>query len=454
MSAGANAGATERPGLTTEELRALACEAAIYGTPMVEMYRTLHAQSVDLDGPNFRAHINQFGHTAQVFTPRDTAFVTPNADTPYSFLWMDLRAEPLVLTLPVVQSDRYVSVQLIDLFTHNVDYLGTRTSGNGGGRYLITGPGWTGGRPPGVDRIVRFETQLGYAIVRTQLLDADDLARVRAVQAGFGVEPLSSFLGLEAPQPCSAIDWPPPPGASDALEFFRILDFLLQFAPTHPSETECRRRFAELGLGTGQWPDLNLMPEHEVSALQQGIADAGQAYKRFARLELARSLVPSARVFGNRESLGNNYVARYAGAMLGIFGNSAEEAIYLGYYADADGQELDAAAHDYSLRFAPDQFPPAGAFWSLTLYDGQTKLLVANPLDRYLVNSRMLNELARDEDGGITLLIGQSRPEGTSSANWLPAPAGPFNCVLRLYLPGQAALSGQWRRPEMTRRDL
>ncbi|HBD31966.1 MAG TPA: cell envelope protein, partial [Cupriavidus sp.] len=129
------------------EVRAIAREAYIYGYPVVEAYKTLYAQAVDQGGPNFKAPFNQIGNTANVFTPNDTAIITPNSDTPYSFVWMDLRAEPLVLTLPPIENKRYYSAQLIDLYTHNFAYLGTRTSGNQGGNYMIVGPDWSGEKP-------------------------------------------------------------------------------------------------------------------------------------------------------------------------------------------------------------------------------------------------------------------------------------------------------------------
>lgn len=144
MSTGAWADFTATP----SEARAIAKEAYLYGFPVVEMYKTLYTQAVDKTGPNYKAPFNHIGNTAQLFTPKDTAFVTPNSDTPYSFVWLDLRAEPVVLTLPKIEDNRYYSVQLIDLYTQNFGYLGTRSTGNNGGHYMIAGPNWKGQQPP------------------------------------------------------------------------------------------------------------------------------------------------------------------------------------------------------------------------------------------------------------------------------------------------------------------
>jgi len=140
------------------------------------------------------------------------------------------------------------------------------------------------------------------------------------------------------------------------------------------------------------------------------------------------------------------------GAVLGIYGNSKEEAMYPAYYVDGTGQKLDGA-NRYTLRFPPGQLPPVNAFWSMTMYDQPASLLVANPIDRYLLNSTMLPQFKRDTDGGLTLLIQNESPGKDKEANWLPAPKGPFSVIMRLYLPKQEALEGKWTAPPLKRVD-
>ncbi|WP_149137760.1 DUF1254 domain-containing protein [Cupriavidus campinensis] len=432
------------------EVRSIAREAYIYGYPVVEAYKTLYAQAVDQGGPNFKAPFNQIGNTANVFTPKDTAIITPNSDTPYSFVWMDLRAEPLVLTLPPIENKRYYSVQLIDLYTHNFAYLGTRTSGNQGGNYMIVGPDWSGEKPASVKAVIRSESSIAYAIYRTQLFNAKDLRRVRAIQNGYKVRTLSAFLGGPAPAAASPIDWPKPVAdATDSLAFFRYLNFMLQFAPTVPSEQDVMARFAKIGVGRGLSFDKNSLSPEVQKAMVGGMADGKSQFVEFNKTQLDTRKLTSGDLFGTREHLKNNYMYRYAAAALGIFGNSAEEAIYPGYFLDAAGKPLDAAATRYTLHFDKDKLPPANAFWSLTMYDGQSKLLVANSLNRYLINSSMLGQLKRDRDGGLTLYVQKDSPGKEKASNWLPAPDGPFYAILRVYLPEQEMLSGQWRQPPM-----
>jgi len=435
----------------SEQARALAREAWIYGYPVVESYKTLYAQAVDRDGPNFKAPFNRIGNTAQTFSPRDTAIITPNADTPYSFVWLDLRAEPVVLTLPAVEHQRYYSVQLLDIYTQIFGYLGTRETGNGGGRFLIAGPDWQGETPPGIDRVLRSESRIAYALYRTQLFDDADLSKVREIQKGYTVQTLSAFQQRHAPSPAPAVDWPKPqPGMTDGVALFRYLDFMLQFAPPEPSEAALMQRLAAIDVGPGKSFDESVLSPEIRQAMSDGIADAKAEFATFHKTRLGTKQVSSGDLFGSRAFLKNNYMYRYAGAALGIYGNTGAEALYPGYFTDAEGKPLSGAnGAQYTLRFGKDALPPANAFWSITMYDGKTKLLVDNAADRYLINSRMLGTLARDADGGITLNLQHGKPGTDRQANWLPAPDGPFYVVLRLYMPKAEATSGKWKQPPL-----
>jgi hypothetical protein len=141
-----------------------------------------------------------------------------------------------------------------------------------------------------------------------------------------------------------------------------------------------------------------------------------------------------------------------AGAVLGIYGNSKDEAFYPGYTVDANHEKLDGA-HRYTLRYAKGETPPANAFWSLTLYEMPQSLLHANPLNRYLINSPMLPTLKKDADGGITLYVQHDSPGKDLESNWLPAPAGPFVIATRIYWPKPEALNGAWKAPPLQRAD-
>ena len=438
--------------LKPEEAREIARDAYVYGFPVVDNYRILYAYAIDSANPEYKAPWNTLQNTARVYTPEDKAIQTPNSDTPYSFVSFDLRREPIVFTIPKIDEGRYFSVQLIDAYTHNFDYIGSRSTGNQGGHYLLAGPGWKGEVPQGIDRVYRSETEIGLVPFRTQLKSPEDLDAVKAIQAGYRIQTLSAFLGTEPPPAPPAIDYPKPltpEQQKSSPEFFDLLNFVLGFCPTHPSESALFERFARLGIGAGRDFDFESLSPELKAAVTAGMADAWGVLQGVVA-EANAGRVSSGDLFGTRDAMKNNYAYRFAGAVLGIYGNSAAEALYPMYRNDSEGKPLDGAKARYTLRFAPGELPPVNAFWSATLYLLPQSLLYANPLQRYLINSPMLPKLKLDEDGGLTLYIQHESPGPELESNWLPAPDGPFWIALRLYWPKAEALEGRWKQPPMS----
>ncbi len=439
--------------ITPTEARAIARESYTYGYPMVDSYRILNAYFVNRGSPEFKAPWNQLKNIPRVFTPDDKAVQTPNSDTPYSMIGLDLRAEPIVLTVPTIEKERYYSIQIIDLYTHNLGYIGSRATGNEAGSFLIAGPGWKGTTPKGVKQVIRSETELLIAIYRTQVFNPGDLDNVKKIQAGYKAQTLSEFLGQPEPEAAPAIDFIKPLTPEEqktSPEFFNVLSFVLKFCPTVPSEKALMARFANIGIGAGKNFDASKLSPEMKTAIEQGMADAWADLADLKKRIDAKE-VTSGDLFGTREYLKNNYLYRMAAAVLGIYGNSKEEAMYPIYAVDADGQKLDAANNRYTLRFAPRQLPPVNAFWSLTMYELPASLLVANPLNRYLLNSPMLTQFKLDADGGLTLLIQNESPGKDKEANWLPSPKGPFFMAMRLYWPKAEAMEGKWSPPPLKR---
>lgn len=441
--------------ISPSEARAIAKEATIYGFPLVDSYRIQYSYFVDHDNPEFKTSWNKIFNNARVYTPDDKAIQTPNSDTPYSYVGADLRAEPLVLTVPAVEKSRYYSLQFIDMYTFNFAYVGSRATGNVGGSYLLVGPHWRGRAPKVIKSVIRSETDFAFVLYRTQLFNPGDLDKVKAIQAGYQVQTLSRFLGLSAPAAPPTVNFMKPLSVEQertSPEFFRLLNFILQFCPTHPSEKALMVRFAKLNIGAGRRFDAKALSPKVRTAVKAGMAEAWKALGVYKATQLDTGKRTSGDAFGTRVFLKNNYMSRMAAAVLGIYGNSKEEAIYPVYFVDSGEQKLDGA-YRYALRFAPDQLPPVNAFWSLTLYELPASLLYANALDRYLINSTMLPDLKRDADGGITLYVQNESPGQDKESNWLPAPKGPFFATLRLYWPKPAALTGKWKAPPLQRVD-
>jgi hypothetical protein len=390
--------------ITPAEARAIAKEAYIYGFPLVDSYRIQNSYFVDKQNPEFKAPWNQIHNTPRVYTPADTAIQTPNSDTPYSMIGMDLRAEPIVLTVPAIEKQRYYSIQLIDAYTFNFDYIGSRATGNDAGSFLIAGPNWKGETPKGVKKVLRSETEFVLGFYRTQLFNPDDIDNVKKVQAGYKAQPLSAFLGTAAPKAAPVIDFIKPLSPAEektSLEFFNILNFVLGYCPTDPTEVALMARFAKIGVGGGKTMDVSKLSPEMKKAIEEGVADAWAAFGGLEK-EVAAGKVTSGDVFGTRAYLKNNYLYRMGAAVMGIYGNSKQEAMYPVYVVDEAKQKLNGA-NRYTLRFAPGQLPPVHAFWSLTMYELPKSLLVANPINRYLINSPMLPQLKKDADGGLTL---------------------------------------------------
>src|SRR5436309_10448066 len=438
-------------GLSPAEARAIAKEAYIYGFPIVDNYRIQHAYWVDRANPEYKGLWNQIWNSARLYTPADTAIQTPNSDSLYSFIGADLRSEPLVLTVPAMEKERYFSVQLIDYYTFNFDYIGSRTTGNGGGSFLLAGPRWKGATPKGIKKVFRCDTELAFPTYRTQLFDPADIENVKKVQAGYKVQPLSAFLGQPAAKAAPAIDFIKPLTPEEektSPEFFNILNFVLQFCPTVPSEKALMARFAKIGVGAGKTFDASKLSPEMKAAIEQGMADAWADFGGVVK-QLDEGKVTSGDLFGTRAYMKNNYLYRMV-ATLGIYGNSKQEAMYPIYRVDADGQKLTGASR-YTLHFAKGELPPVNAFWSLTMYDLPESLLVANPINRYLINSPMLPQLKRDTDGGLTLYIQANSPGKEKEANWIPAPNAPFMLAMRYYLPKPELLDGSWKSPAVVR---
>jgi hypothetical protein len=435
------------------EARAIAKEAYIYGFPLVDNYRIQHSYFVNKDGKEYKAPWNTIFNNARVYTPADKAIQTPNSDTPYSYVGADLRAEPLVFSVPEVEKGRYYSLQFVDQYTFNFSYVGSRATGNEAGSYLLAGPEWKGERPAGIKAVIPCETGFAFVLYRTQLFNPGEIEKVKEIQAGYKVQPLSAFLGEPAALAEAVVEYRKPltPGQQrSSVEFFNVLSFVLQFCPVNPAEAEMRKRFEKIGVIPGGFFREDKLDAEIKEALQQGITDAWKAFEEFKATQLDTGKRTSADGFGTREHLKGSYLDRFSSAVLGIYGNSKDEAIYPVYFTDADKQKLDGSLR-YTLRFAPGQLPPVNAFWSLTMYELPASLLHANPLDRYLINSSMLDSLKEDADGGITLHLQGESPGKDRESNWLPAPKGPFFAAMRLYWPKPEALEGKWKAPPLER---
>ncbi len=440
------------------EAKAIAEEGFIYALPLVMNYAVMHEFAVDTKGNQFKAPFNHIKNLTHVATYKDTAVVTPNSDTPYSILWTDLRAEPIVVSVPAVPKERYFSVQLTDANTYIFGYIGSRATGNEPGDYLVAGPNWKGQTPAGIKKVFTSSTPFAFVNFRTQLFNAGDMPNVEKVQAGYKAQPLSAYLKQPAPRAAPKIDFLPATTAGIKDNFFNYLDAALQFIPALPEEKEIRAKLARIGVGPGQtfsFKDLPLTHKLEIGlGMKEGDAKVDR-YLSAGQKHVNGWQIGS--LFGDRRFFSGDWLKRAASAKGGIYGNEAAEAVYPFTKTLANGEVLDASKHKYTITFAAGQLPPVEAFWSVTMYDGKSQLLIENPINRYLINSPMLPGMTKNPDGSLTLHIQKDSPGKDKESNWLPAPNGPIYLVMRLYWPKTTPPSilpageGKWQPPGVTR---
>jgi len=442
----------DRPGFF--KAKDIAEAGFIFGLPIVMNYGVMYEYSVDRNSSQFKAPFNQIKNEPNVFTYKDTAVVTPNSDTPYSMLWLDLRAEPIVLSVPAVDPKRYYAVMLCDGNTYNYGYIGSRATGSEAGDYLVVGPDWKGTTPPGIRKVFRSSTQFSLAVYRTQLFNPDDLDGVKKVQGGYKAQPLSAYSKQPAITAAAAIDFPKIDKELVKTNFFEYLDFALQFAPAQENEKEIRAQLAKIGVGPGKtfnFKDLPIEQKLEVGLgmkegekkVEEAVAKVGKEFNGWRVSSLP----------GDGAHYNGDWLKRAVAAKAGIYGNDGVEAMYPLTRVDGNGQTLDGSKNNYTLTFPAGQQPPVNAFWSLTMYDGKTQLLIENPINRYLINSPMLPGMKTNADGSLTLYFQNKSPGADKEANWLPAPNGPIYLVMRLYWPKTEAPSilpageGSWKPP-------
>ena len=426
-------------------------EAYIYAFPMIAGYKAFYEFNVDKASSQYKGPLNTIISDASVFTYKDTAIVTPNSDTPYSMMQVDLRAEPMVFCVPAIEKNRYYSVQLTDMYSFNYGYVGSRATGNEAGCYMITGPGWNGNKPEGVSKVFNSETQFGLVIFRTQLFNSADIDNIKRIQAQYTAMPLSAYLKQPAPPALPLPNFPPFDADAFKLKAFSYLNFLMQFAPTLPAEAALRAKFARIGIAPGIPYELPKVGDAKV-ATELGIKEGYEAIEK-QRDEIGKEVngwrVGSA--FGDRAFYNGNYTLRAAAALAGIYGNDAIEAMYPLAVTDSTGAKLDGSKSNYTITFPADAYPPVNAFWSVTMYDGRTQLLIENPINRYLINSPMLPNMKKNPDGSLTIYVQNKSPGNDKEANWLPAPDGPIYMVMRLYWPKESALNGTWKPAPVVR---
>lgn len=409
--------------VTVAEVREIAREAYVYGFPLVDNYRVLYEMALDQEEPEFNV-------------PASRQVTVGATGEQYSVVPLDLRAEPVVLTLGAAGRGRYYAVQLVDLFTANFAGVGRRAPGGDGGSLLIAGPNWRGTVPPGIAQVLRAETELALVMYRTQLELPTDLEGLPQEMPRAQVQPLSAFAGDAAPLEARQIEFIAPIATAKertSLAFFNQLAFVLQFCPLTPGDAELRERFQAIGLVPARPFGGAFLSEATKSALRAGMAE-GQREIEARLAEFAWVNEDASETAAERAAL-------------------SDDAFMIPFTFDAGGELLDGSVHRYTLAFTGGALPPATNWWSLAMYELPDQLPVKNAIDRYEVTSKMLTDMLPNDDGGLTITIQKEPPGGDKDANWLPAPDGPFLMILRLVRPEESVRFNAWEAPAVERVD-
>jgi len=424
--------------MTSDARASLARDAYVFAYPLVMNYRTMFMQAIKGE-----RKFGQWLHLG-LSSPADTDIVTPNNDTPYSYAWLDLRAEPWVLTMPKIEPTRFYTSQWDDYWGYVLDNPGSVLDGNDGHSYLLASPSWQGATPPGITRIVRGESDLLGTLTRTQVVGGpSDLPRVKEIQQSYTLQPLSSFLRSAAPADAPATQWPAWTEGDETKEaYWSYVSFVLPFVTPHRDDAPMFEKLASIGLKAGApWQPDKLDPLVRAS-LQQGIEAARAEMKK-----LSEAGVDAAKFFGTRGHVSTNYMDRAMGVYMGIFGNVPKVSVYLSMPTDAAGAPLNGSMAAYTLTFAKGQLPPVKYFWSITMYSIPQRLLVENPIKRYSIGSSTPG-LKTNDDGSLVIYVSAQSPAKDKESNWLPAPTGPFWTVLRNYGPNESIINGSYKRPD------
>ncbi|MBX2987328.1 MAG: DUF1254 domain-containing protein [Bdellovibrionaceae bacterium] len=436
------------PVLNAPQAEKLAEEAYIFGYPLVLMGVTRDVSTAVSRPTELKAPLNQFVHVRRFPDASFQDVVRPNADTLYSSAWLDLDKEPLVLSLPDL-GDHYGMFPIMDAWTNVVASPGTRTTGNKANRFLLAGPGWKGEAPADMATI-EIPTSNAWILGRIRVsADPADLQTVHSLQNQVKLVPLSAWEGDHAPPAhvdiVAGVDTATAPNAQvdrmDTASFFNRLNQLMESNPPFGRDTPLLRQLSGLGIAPSAEFSARAFDADVSAAIERGVANAK---KKLATLAFPDMRENNGWTYNlNLGSYGRNYLGRATTAYAGLGANLAADSLYMFKQADDQGLVFDGSKK-YVVRFAKDQMPPVKGFWSVTLYN-ERMLFAANPLNRYALGDR--SGLQPNEDGSVDILIQHESPGADRESNWLPAPQGKFDLVLRLYWPGPAIFDATWMPP-------
>lgn len=423
------------------DMKRLASEVWIFAFPLVLTDVTREVQSVGLAPNTFR-------HRRTLPDAGASDIANPNADFLYSQAWIDLSKGPVVLSVPDTKS-RYYLLALLDAWTNVAGSIGTRTTGIEKRQFALVGPGFKGGIPEGTSE-VRSPTSMAWIFGRIAVADKADIANAVKIQdqfklSGGGAAPAK---GAKGPAPAASnVDTRTPPrdqvAAMTAGQFFTRVALLLPANPPTKDDAPMLAKLKQLGIEPGKPFEMTKFDAATAKQVEDGVKAALDAVAQASKGLAGADIRNGWRIDRALGRWGTDYGRRAVAAFNGIGVNAPEDAIFMSTYLDGGGRKLEGS-NRYVLRFEANALPPTDGFWSVSMYDDKQHF-VANPLSRF--NLASTDKIKRNADGSIDIHISNASPGGDKEANWLPAPKGPFNVILRVYWPKQDLIDGRWNPP-------
>jgi hypothetical protein len=424
-----------------EELAyATGVQAFIYSYPLIHVNLFRHMFH-NKSAPSYRGPANQLNHRRQLQSSKEATAASPNNDTLYTLAFVDLSSQPLVIETPEM-GDRYYTIQLADFYAANFGDIGTRHNAGKPGKYLVVGPNWQGSPGPGVTEVYRSPTPWAMILLRVLVDNKKELEVVHVLQDSFKFKTIDG----KAMAPFDSAMLPGIPDARNPTELWAVINRELTANPPPASDRSLVEQFAIVGIGPGQSEDISKLDPAVQKGLMRAAATGMQIVSAAAKdIAWGKNYNHWGYTKPDIGRYGADYLYRAGVTRMGLMANDPVEASYLSAYTGADGNTL-RGGKSYRIRFSADNFPPAKAFWSITMYNLDNFTLVDNPIGRYSIGDRTAG-LQYGDDGSLLINLSNAMPDKDLKSNWLPAPAGDFYLIMRVYLPEDSVVQQQWRPP-------
>jgi hypothetical protein len=440
--------------LSPNEAKALAKRAFTFTFPWSASYHSMGKMTMDTEtGKPFKVAINHVVYNDRTFSAKDKTMPMVNSSNFTAGLWMDLREDPIVLTIPKTDiRNRYYSIMYLGTYHYISTSYGSRLGNVDNERKVLfysDFSNWDGKLPAGVEKSIKLETAFGVCALRlgVNASDEKDVESTRKVMRGMQAQTLSEYLGKK-PKEQAQIEWLPiGKDYGDMVSgphYLEIIKLMANLSVPHANDADEWKVLDQLGLGKGGAFNADLYKPETLAAIRSAMVEAFE--------EVGKSPLSSAAgMFKSREDVGGNEKKYYAlntrAAYYGYMGQPNYEVTYLTNMTDADGDEMNGSKHSYTIHYEAGNFPPVNAFWAYTLYTKPDFYLYDNSLDKYTIDNLQGYEV--DENGALTLHVAHEKPAGVPDANWLPAPNGPFVLTLRLYNPQEPIIDGSWEQAKI-----